>query len=56
MRRPVCWYGQIISDLILGYGVEDIAIRRKANLEWVRDVVRGLRARGKLADLYRRRS
>jgi hypothetical protein len=42
--------------LAQGFGVEDIAIQMRADVDNIRVHVRGLRASGKLAKIFPRRS
>ena len=41
----------INTDLVDGYGVEDIAVRRRIPLEYVRFRVRVMRANGRLSSV-----
>jgi len=50
--KAASWRMAVTYRLSQGYGVEDIALQLKCNVEDVRFHVRALRARGKLAEIY----
>lgn len=53
IEQPELWQRRVWENLVLGFGVEDIAIKTGASIEHVRAEVRILRDEGRLESLYR---